>query len=267
MPSDGSLSVAKIRKTILFSVLLVGGVALAYDHLVARPAVAAAYDQITQESRKLNGQAGETFSNDDVRKLLGKEPAEEFRDGLEYVEVYDFSGGLPGCPHRLYAVFKTIGSSKLFYRHAKFKFESRYEVSPIADSFVPFHTVKEYAEYDAARRRYEEETREQREEYFRAHGATQSYDREFFTTMFALHDYDGDGELNQDEMPPFIQQQIVYFDLDGSLTVSLDELDERLTGLKAELSGQQAGGFDVETVNQKESDSATSAPADAEIGV
>ncbi len=128
--------VARIRRWLLFALLGVMVIAIVYDYVIARPAVAIAYDQITVESRFRNSQANQTFSNQDMHKLMGRAPSRKFQDGSHLVEVYDFTSGIPGRPHQLFTVFTVNGDSHLFYRHAKFAYETRHDVASIADNQV-----------------------------------------------------------------------------------------------------------------------------------
>lgn len=118
------------RRLVLFGLLGLMVVALAYDYLVARPAVNAAYDKITDESVAVNRTGTGFLSNLKVRELVGKEPAETFMDGDQSVEVFHWAGGLIVKPHKLYAVYKKSGDDKLFYRHSKFAYEASSVVTP-----------------------------------------------------------------------------------------------------------------------------------------
>ena len=144
-PSTASASRADVvRKLILFVLLGIMLAALAYDYRVARPAVNAAYDKITDESRRVNADGHAVFTNKDVSKLLGRQPDESFRDAADLVEVYHFAGGVPLKPHKLYTVFKKNGENEIFYRHAKFGYRTSQDVIPI-----PVPTEIEYSEEEA----------------------------------------------------------------------------------------------------------------------
>ncbi|TWT98661.1 hypothetical protein [Stieleria varia] len=134
--SDAASGNSVIRKTILFAVLAVMIAALIYDYRVARPAVAKAYDDIATASVEANKNPDDVLTKEDVAKLLDKEPIETFNDGVELVEVYAWTSGIPGRPHKLYTVFKPHGTNHIFYRHAKFAYESSSEVSPVAGKVV-----------------------------------------------------------------------------------------------------------------------------------
>ena len=118
------------RKMVLYGLLALMIVALAYDYLVARPAVSEAYDQITTASIEANRKGTEFLSNEKVRELIGKQPAETFMDGSNSVEVFHWRGGLIVKPHKLYTVYAKNGDNWLFFRHAKFAYERSSDVLP-----------------------------------------------------------------------------------------------------------------------------------------
>ena len=177
---------AKLRRLMLFTLLAVMIFAIVYDYQIARPAVAAAYDQITIESRRLNAQSGGTFSNIDVQDLLGKAPSGKFTEGSHFIETYDFPGGIPGRPHRLYTVFKQNGSQKLFYRHAKFVYETGKEVAPF-----PEIEVMAISEAEAEMMRELEKAETEQYTLLGAYGPRK---------MFEAMDTNADGQLQRDEM-------------------------------------------------------------------
>ncbi|QDV42693.1 hypothetical protein Enr13x_25430 [Stieleria neptunia] len=118
------------RKTVLYVVLGLMVVALGYDYLVARPAVNAAYDQVTEASVEANRKGVGFLSNTDVRELLGREPVQTFEDGRYQVEVYHWRGGLVVKPHKLYTVYLRNNDGLMFNRHAKFVYEASGVVDP-----------------------------------------------------------------------------------------------------------------------------------------
>ncbi|QEG01688.1 hypothetical protein Mal15_57660 [Stieleria maiorica] len=118
------------RKILLYGLLGLMVAALAYDYLVARPAVNAAYDQITDASMTANRKGAGFLSNEQVRELIGKQPVHTFKDGRYTVEVFHWPGGLIVKPHKLYAVYMKNGDSLMFNRHAKFVYEAADIVTP-----------------------------------------------------------------------------------------------------------------------------------------
>ncbi len=118
------------RKTVLYVLLALMVVALGYDYLVARPAVNAAYDQVTEASIEANRKGVGFLSNTDVRELLGREPVQTFEDGRYWVEVFQWRGGLVIKPHKLYTVYMPKGEGWMFNRHAKFVYEASSVVNP-----------------------------------------------------------------------------------------------------------------------------------------
>ncbi|OYP36029.1 hypothetical protein [Rhodopirellula sp. MGV] len=118
------------RSAILYGVLALMVVALIYDYKVARPAVSADYDKVTEASTKANGIANDFLTNLEVRELLGKEPVETFSDGGETVEVFSYMGGLIVKPHKLFVAYRKSGDELMFSRHAKFAYDESNSVGP-----------------------------------------------------------------------------------------------------------------------------------------
>lgn len=137
------------RKMVLYGLLALMIVALGYDYLVARPAVSAAYDQITNASVQANSKGVGFLSNENVRELIGKEPAETFMDGSHSVEVFHWPGGLIVKPHKLYTVYTKSGDGWLFTRHAKFAYDKAIDVFPDRTIVEPAEGADLQAEYDA----------------------------------------------------------------------------------------------------------------------
>ncbi len=118
------------RQTILLGVLVLLGVALAYDYKVARPSVNAAYDKIAQKSMQVNSKSTEILTNLGVRETLGMEPSDTFEEANgDMVEVFAWRSGLPIRTHKLFTVYKKNGDNWLFHRHTTFIYESSAEVS------------------------------------------------------------------------------------------------------------------------------------------
>ncbi len=125
------------RKKVLFGILALLLVALLYDYAVARPSVETAYNQIVDRSTEVNSKSTEVFTNLDVRELLGKEPSRTFDDANgDKVEVYSWRSGLPIKSHELFTVYKPNNGKFLFYRHAKFQYETSGDVSEFSVSRI-----------------------------------------------------------------------------------------------------------------------------------
>ncbi|MCC9599448.1 hypothetical protein LOC67_02665 [Stieleria sp. JC731] len=138
------------RSAILYVVLALMVVALIYDYKVARPAVSADYDKVTEASTAANRVANDFLTNMEVRELLGKEPNETFEDGPETVEVFKYMGGLIVKPHRLYVVYRKSGDELMFSRHSKFAYDESSAVGPTeAVVIVNEDGDDEDAQYDA----------------------------------------------------------------------------------------------------------------------
>ena len=110
------------RLVLLIGVLALGLAAFAYDRMIARPAVEAAYTAIIDSNQEMNRNTTEILTNDAVQKLIGKTPAETFQDeNGDTVEVYKWRAGMPIRTHDLFAVYKQSGDKLMFFssRHGQ----------------------------------------------------------------------------------------------------------------------------------------------------
>ncbi len=243
-----STSSGKLRKGILYGLLAIMLVALGYDYLVARPAVDAAYDNITEESRRINKLATEVLTNTAVAELLGKQPAERFNDGNDLVEVYKFTGGLPFKPHKLFTVYKQNGDQQLFYRHAKFIYETTNEVVPVYDhKEIPSAEPEDGQLSQSGGADYgdqEQSTADQTAEGGPGEGGAgggpggRRFDPE---AMFSERDADGDGKLSGDEISDRMKENLSEIDKDGDGAVSKEELMQRMEERRAGFAGRGRG--------------------------
>ena len=106
---------SSMRLNILLCILVLGVAAIAYDRMVARPAVEAAYAAILAKNIEVNATRGQVFTNIDVQELIGKTPARTFPnpDG-DTVEIYQWRAGLPIRTHDLYAIYTQMDGKQLF---------------------------------------------------------------------------------------------------------------------------------------------------------
>jgi hypothetical protein len=106
---------SSMRLNVLLCILVLGVAAMAYDRMVARPAVEAAYAAIVAKNVEVNATRGQVFTNIDVQKLIGKTPAKTFTnpDG-DTVEIYQWRAGLPIRTHDLYAIYTQMDGKQLF---------------------------------------------------------------------------------------------------------------------------------------------------------
>ena len=125
-----------VRKVVLYGLLLLMLLALGYDYQFARPAVEEAYNKILEQNQIVNANKIEKFTDKDVAKLLGKEPAKSFQDGGDLVQEFHFTAGIPFRPHKLFAVYKKSEDDNLFYRHSKFLFEPAKQVLLHSDTKI-----------------------------------------------------------------------------------------------------------------------------------
>lgn len=110
-----------LRQIILFCLLGVMLVALAYDYRIARPNVEKAFDQIVHLNDQMNLSAKPTPTlNSDIRKEIGRDPARVYSEGPYRIEVFSWTSGLPFRTHDLFAVYVPNGNDLVFMRHYKF---------------------------------------------------------------------------------------------------------------------------------------------------
>lgn len=121
-----------MRKLVLGLILAAALGALVYDYAVARPNVEHAYEQITQRYEEVNATPAEMLTNEDIRRLLDKQPARTFTDAGDRVEVFSWVSGFPLRTHDLYVVFRETGQQQVFLRHSKFAYDSAAELLPRA---------------------------------------------------------------------------------------------------------------------------------------
>ncbi len=231
-----------LRKGILYGLLTLMLLALAYDYGVARPAVSDAYDKIMEANERTNSKTSDVFTKSQVTELLGQEPAESFREGGSLVEVYAFRGGLPFKPHKLYAVYKKQGDHDVFFRHEKFVHETDAQFSP--DPVVFFTPPSE-----------EPATEDESSSGMSSTGGESSdggdgepgrgrgprgggFDPE---AMFAERDADGDGKLIGDEVSDRMKENLSEIDKDGDGAISKEELMQRFEERRASFGGGQGG--------------------------
>ena len=200
-PADTETPIAKsvmIRKLLLYGVLVIMLCALAYDYSYARPAVNAAYDRLIQEHERVNRSNG-LITSGDVIALMNREPDATRTDGRDFVQEYHFAGGIPGRPHKLFAVFvQTPDGELIFQRHHKFVYESTSEVVPIPEVKV----------YEAEELLLELDVDEE--------GGVNRY--------FAMYDQDKDGFLRGVEITPPAEAKMLTLDTNQDQQVSLEEL-------------------------------------------
>jgi hypothetical protein len=120
--SDSGNRGRRLRLTVLFGILGLALLAWWYDWKVARPAVDAAWEQISKLNEGINAKAtAQAMTNQDVQNALNRKPARMLNVGDYQVEVYSWVAGLPFRTHDYYAVYNTGGGSLLFSTHFKFE--------------------------------------------------------------------------------------------------------------------------------------------------
>lgn len=93
-----------IRQVVLIVVLLIFGGALAYDYLVARPAVEDAFEKVSKLEESNAGR-------DDVIEELGKPSESIKKDGL-ITDEYRFRSGMIFRTYKVYVVYTGAGMIK-----------------------------------------------------------------------------------------------------------------------------------------------------------
>ena len=137
------------RKKVLLALLVVMLVMLVYDYRVARPSVDRAYQQISERTVAVNDSPDRSLTNVNVQSLITKSPSRTFLDGDDLVEVYSWQSGLPLRTHDLFAVYKeSKRGEQVFYRHAKYVYETSAEVAPVPVPMRVRGTPEELAQYD-----------------------------------------------------------------------------------------------------------------------
>lgn len=263
------------RSKILFGILAVGLVALAYDYAVARPAVNDAYDRIAEQSTKVNADSTKTFTNADVRALIGKEPSRSFDDANgDKVEVYSWRAGFPTKTHDLFAVYKTNNNQLLFHRHAKYQYESSGDVATVSQRGVIVGEEDDEAEQNLQAREAPyngvdpadpstfagEDNGQGGNAGGRPRGG--GFDPE---AMFTENDADADGVLKDDEIPERMRERLADIDTDGDGGVSKEELMARIESMRGRRGGRDGeGGRRGRPESESEEEPAGKAEADPE---
>jgi len=102
---------------IILAVIAVVLAAFCYETFLAPANLQAGFDKVAEAQFKSLAD-NKTLSNLDVREVLGKEPANTYEEGEEYVEVFHWMGGMIVNSHKLYAVYRKQGEDWTFVRHS-----------------------------------------------------------------------------------------------------------------------------------------------------
>ncbi len=250
------------RKLILFGVLGVLLVALAYDYRVARAGVESAYDKIIASSEKTNASKTDSLSQQDIQALVGRPPTETFQEGDDLVEVYSWRSGLPIRTYKLYAFYRPQGDGHVFYRHAKYQYESKSDVMAISVPTMVEVDLEAIAEEDAMANPEQGGAGEpgggagpggpgggsaRRAGPGPGGGGSSgagpgggNFDPE---ARFTENDEDGDGVLKEDEIPARMKEHLAEIDTDGDGAVTKEEFLARIAAMRAGAgSGTGRGG-------------------------
>ena len=111
-PSDSSLPTKSNRpnrlRTVLFTILALMVVAVAYDFLYARKqqqAAAARLDKLMSVSASGEIESAEPHTQDEVRKTVGRPPSEQIEDRHYLLETYRWRSGLPWRTHDIHVAY------------------------------------------------------------------------------------------------------------------------------------------------------------------
>ncbi|WP_145343979.1 hypothetical protein [Rosistilla ulvae] len=119
---------SRARSYILFGVLGLMIIALAYDYKVARPQVEQAYEELVLLNIHVNADPTDKVTPEMVSKALGKTPSRTFKDMTDLVEVYSWRGGLFFRTHDLYVAYRETPLGTLMARTSKFKYDDHMAV-------------------------------------------------------------------------------------------------------------------------------------------
>lgn len=226
---------------ILLVILALGVAGLMYDRRVARPGVEKAYDDLISLVEKTNRNVQESVNPEDVRAVVGRAPVSNFDDGEDFVEVFAWRSGLPIRTHKLYAVYKEQHGQKVFYRHAKFKYDMQADVIEIPKAIVIEGDPDDPDNGDPSADGGDDAMPGGAVAQGGAGpgGGGRNFDPE---ARFTESDEDGDGLLKGDEINPRMQENLSETDTDGDGAVSKEEFMARMEEVAARFQGGGAGG-------------------------
>ena len=120
-PSSTHSRGGRLRRYILFALLLVMLGALWYDRKVARPSVESAYDRIERLNEGINAEKSrKQLTSKEVQTALNTMPDRVFAENGYQVEVYSWFAGLPFKTRDYYAVYSSAPPNR-FLKHYKFE--------------------------------------------------------------------------------------------------------------------------------------------------
>ncbi|QDV68124.1 hypothetical protein Poly24_18320 [Rosistilla carotiformis] len=119
---------SRTRSYILYGVLGVLIVAIAYDYKVARVGVEKAYNDLVVLNIDVNADPDNKVTPELVAQTLGKNPSKTFDDMNDLVEVYSWRGGLFFKTHKLYVAYRRTPLGTLMSRTSKFNYDAHAEV-------------------------------------------------------------------------------------------------------------------------------------------
>ena len=269
-PTGNSSSVRMFGLLGLLGVLLIG---LAYDYLVARPAVDTAYENIDRLYVETNKDSTKMLTPVQVQAEIGHAPSKTEKDGSDLVEVYSWRSGLPIRTHNLYCVYRKQGEEYVLYRQAKFQYETTADVVRTDDSAVvnvdpdDDSISEDPAEAEAAAAMSGASSPGAGGGPGRGAGPAgggRDFDPE---EIFSQRDADGDGTLQAGEIEGRMQERLEQIDADGNGEISREEWDAFAETIRSEGGGERRsrGRPEVESSNEgddsavRESDSPTAA--------
>ncbi|QDV11806.1 hypothetical protein CA51_16820 [Rosistilla oblonga] len=119
---------SRTRSYLLFGILGLMIIALAYDYKVARPNVEQAYEDLVAFNMQVNADPSDMVTPEMVAEMLGKTPTRTFKDMSDFVEVYSWRGGLFFKSHDLYVAYRVTPLGTLMARTSKFNYDAHREV-------------------------------------------------------------------------------------------------------------------------------------------
>jgi len=105
-PSSGKSTV--LRQLALFILLIVLIGAFAYDRKMARPAAELAYENIENAVNERTASPLPPLNSDDIRAIVGKDPAYKKMGPNKYVEKYAWTAGLPWKQYWIWVAYSPL---------------------------------------------------------------------------------------------------------------------------------------------------------------
>ena len=118
--TPGPSSTGRNRQTVLFVILVLGIIALIWEFRIARPNHEQAWDAVEKMLESNYSAAGEVSNtNEDVKQLIGKSPAQTIPKDYHAIEVYKWRRGLPILAYTVQVLYQKKTDGRLLLVNAK----------------------------------------------------------------------------------------------------------------------------------------------------